>query len=93
MYSVLDIFILTLEMEFDIIKQSWISITGNESQFEFIARSSKRLIGNDRKKANSREMRLFSKSPRSIITCFEFAVEVELSWPWLATVGTSSKVT
>lgn len=38
-------------------------------------------------------MRLFSKSPRSIITCSEFAVEVELSWPWLATVGTSSKVT
>ena len=33
------------------------------------------------------------QSPRSIITCFVFAVEVELSSPWLATVGTSSKVT
>ena len=51
MFSLLDIFILTPEMEFGIIKQSWISITGNKSQFEFSARSSKWSIVNDWKKA------------------------------------------
>lgn len=43
--------------------------------------------------AHSRGMGLSSKKPSAKITCFVFVGDGKLPWPWVVTVGTSSKVT